>query len=395
MKIGIVGGGIVGLTTAYEILKNNQNITLKLFEKEKEICVHQSSRNSGVIHSGIYYKPNSEKAINCKKGYKLLIKFCEENSIKYEICGKLIVGFNDNDLTKLNKLKVNGEINGLRGLKIINSNSEIKKIEPECNAKYALHIPQTGIVNYSLVGEKLKEKIISKGGEFIFNSKVLEIKNLSEKVILNTIDEKYYFDYVITCMGLHADKLCKSVRKNFRIVPFKGKYYQLTNTKALNIKGQIYPIPDSNFPFLGIHISKTINKEVIIGPNAIVSFGYEGYNLKDFNIFEFISIIFYVGLLKMIFNHFKYSFKELTHNISKKYYLKEVQKYIGSINKCDLIKHRPGIRAQLMNNNGKLVDDFIIEKEGKIIHVLNAPSPAATSSFSIAKDVVDKLWVKE
>lgn len=390
-KILIIGGGIVGLATAYKIQQLN-NAEITVFEKENDICLHQSGRNSGVIHSGIYYKPGSRKAKNCIEGYKEILNFCNNYKIPYELCGKLIVGNNNEDLKKLNQIKSNGEKNGLNGLKIIEQ-PEIKKYEPLSRAKYALHVPQTGIIDYKKVGLKLKELIIKSGGKLYVNKQVVKVKNnkINVEVITNE-SNIYFFDKVIVCAGLQSSFLGKKItKKDLKTIPFKGIYYRLKSNKSKSINSMIYPIPDSKFPFLGVHITKSIDGDIYLGPNAVLALSREAYKFNQIKLQEIFEILLFPGLYKLAIKYPLFAINEILDTIFKTRYRKKIEAFIGPLSNNELEIVEPGIRAQLLTSTGELIDDFKIEQSGRVTFLLNAPSPAATSCFSIANDLASKL----
>tara|TARA_X000000950_G_scaffold165022_1_gene201674 strand:- start:13813 stop:15078 length:1266 start_codon:yes stop_codon:yes gene_type:complete len=389
--IAIVGGGIVGLSTAYQILKGKPKTKLILLEKESDVGQHQTGHNSGVIHSGIYYKPGSLKAKNCIDGYKMLLKFAKENGIAMDLCGKLIVASNEKEKEQIQMLFNRGQENGLEGLKILNS-SEIKGVEPFVEGTQAIYVPQTGIIDYRIVCQKLKEKIEKLGGKVITN---FEVQNLFEDknnvVIQSRKRKEIQVKMAINCGGLQSDRLArKSVQHlDTKIVPFRGEYFKLKETSKYLVKNLVYPVPDPNFPFLGVHFTRMINGDVEAGPNAVLAFKREGYKKTDFNLSDFLETLIWPGFQKVAIKYWKTGLGELYRSYSKGAFTKALQKLIPSIQKSDLISAPAGVRAQASSRDGGLLDDFKIEEEGQLIHVLNAPSPAATSSLSIGKTVAD------
>lgn len=390
-KILIIGGGIVGLATAYKIQQLN-NAEITVFEKENDICLHQSGRNSGVIHSGIYYKPGSRKAINCIEGYKEILNFCNNYKIPFELCGKLIVGNNPKDLEKLKKIKSNGEKNGLNGLKIIEQ-PEIKNYEPLSIAKYALHVPQTGIIDYRTVGLKLKELIIKSGGKLYLNKQVVKVNNNQKNVeVITNGNNIHFFDKVIVCAGLQSSFIGKKITKEkLKTIPFKGIYYKLNSSKSKSINSMIYPIPDSKFPFLGVHITKSIDGNIYLGPNAVLALSREAYKFNQIKPREVFEILLFPGLFKLALKYPLFAVNEILDTIFKTRYRKKIEAFIGPLSNNELEIVEPGIRAQLLTSTGELIDDFKIEQSGRVTFLLNAPSPAATSCFAIANDIVNKL----
>ena len=388
----IVGSGIIGLSTAYEYIKSFPKHKLLILEKESEIFTHQSGRNSGVIHSGIYYKPHSLKAKNCIEGYHLLMNFVKKHKIPFKIIGKLIVAYNKNQINDLNKLYNYGISNGLKKIKILNSKESLK-IEPYCkNVIQSLYVPQSGIINYKLLGSKILEVIIRKGVELRLNTYVKKIITNKNEVSVFTKKKIFNAKKVIICTGVFSDKfLSPSLKKKFRVIPFKGEYYNLKPSVEKYVKGLIYPVPDLNFPFLGVHLTKTIDNNVEAGPNAVLAFSREGYNKLSFSLKDFSKILFWKGFWKFIIKVWRYGFYEYYRSFSKTEFTRSLQNLVPEIKKEDLIPGKTGIRAQILSYEGKLIDDFLIDKNDKIFNVVNAPSPAATSSFAIAKSIINKI----
>ena len=387
----IVGAGIVGLSCAYEYLLKNPNHNLVVIEKEGAIFQHQSGRNSGVIHSGIYYKPGSMKAENCIKGYKKLIAFMDQFNIPYELTGKLIVTSESNRIKDLEILKKNGELNGLTGLKILKSN-EILKYEPFCTkAIAALHVPQTGIVDYKKIGERLLYEIQKRRAKIFYKTSATNIESQKNKVFLKLGNNKIITaKKVIVASGVQSDLfISKLLKKKYRVIPFKGEYFRIKKNKY--VKGLIYPLPDLNFPFLGVHLTKTMKSDIEAGPNAVLSLSRFSYSKLAFNFKDFIKIIFWKGFWIFAFKYWKIGFYELYRSCSKREFLNSINSLVPSIQKNDIEKAHAGIRAQILTKEGKLYDDFLIEKIKNITCIVNAPSPAATSSLSIAESIIRKL----
>ena len=391
----IIGGGIVGLATAYQILKLKPKISLLILEKESKEATHQSQRNSGVIHSGIYYREGSNKAKFCIGGYSALIKYCDENSIDYKICGKIIVANNIKEEQKLNLLYKRGVKNGLRGLKIL-SRRETKEREPHAECTHSLLVPQTGIVNYKKLSESYLKNILLLGGNIIFDNNVTDIKDKKDSSQLEIIskDKSYICKCVISCAGLQSDRLSIKTNPhlNMRIIPFKGEYFMIKKEARHLVKNLVYPVPNENFPFLGVHFTKLINGEVECGPNAILSFSREGYEKYSFNFRDTLSTLSWPGFLKLCSNYYKEGFNEYRRSIFKTAFVRELKKLIPEINSSDIYSTNSGIRAQACDKEGKLLDDFVISQNKNIIHVSNAPSPAATSSLYIGNQIAKFLF---
>jgi L-2-hydroxyglutarate oxidase len=386
----IIGGGIVGLSTAYTLLQNNSLLHLTLLEKESHEAVHQTGNNSGVIHSGIYYKPGSLKALNCIEGYHMLVNFCKQEQIPFDLCGKIIVATKPAEIPALETLYQRGIQNGLSGLKYLNAN-EIKAYEPNCIGIKGIFVPQTGIVDYKLVSLKLKEKILSfVNAKIIFNAKVVRIdQNDTLATVQTSNNMQYESNLVVNCAGLYCDKIAEMAgeKLNLKIIPFRGEYYSLKHEKAGLVKNLIYPVPDANFPFLGVHFTRRISGEIEAGPNAVFAFKREGYKRTDFNWLEFWESIFWRGFRKVAMKYYKTGLGEFYRSFSKRALTKALQGLVPLVQLDDLEPAGAGVRAQACDKDGGLIDDFYIQESKLFVHVLNAPSPAATSSLSIGKHI--------
>lgn len=390
-EITIIGAGITGLATAYSILNKNPEVKLLLVEKENEVAKHQTGNNSGVIHSGIYYKPGSLKAINCKRGYQMLLDFCDENNIEYDICGKVIAATSENELHALENIYNRGIENGLNGLEYLSEN-QLKEKEYHVNGIKGIFVPQTGIIDFKVVSEKLAELIRKKGGEIIFNTSLQKIKNSQDEIIIETNNGEYHSKFVITCAGLQSDRIARMTKPDLdvRIIPFRGEYYKLKDSSKTLVKNLIYPVPDPAFPFLGVHFTRMINGDVECGPNAVFSFKREGYSKISFDLKDTIESITWRGFHKVALNYWQVGMGEFYRSFNKNAFVKALQKLIPEIKESDLIKGGAGVRAQACDKNGKLIDDFYFVEQKNIIHVCNAPSPAATSALSIGEYIFEK-----
>lgn len=390
-KIVIIGGGIIGLTIAYELSNKYSNVLIEVHEKENIAGSHQSTRNSGVMHCGLHYKPGSLKAKLSSRGIKKLIQFCDDYRLEYEVCGKIVVANSPEEELTINHLLKNGKKNGLENLKILNK-SEIKKREPFVKCNKALLVPGEGIVDYKAVITKLCALIKDKGHEIYFNSKITNISEKSNnKIIVTSENSEFECNYIINCGGLFSDRILKLSQKksSSKIIPFRGEYFQLKPEANALVNHLIYPSPDIKFPFLGVHFTRLINGDREVGPNAVLAFHREGYHNTDFSLKDTIETLTYKGLRKFVFKNFNFSLNQLKMSMSKELFLYEAQKLIPDITGNDIIGGRSGVRAQAMNENGKLLEDFEIKYHGNQLHVLNAPSPAATSSFAIAEHIVE------
>ena len=385
--VAIVGGGIVGLATAYKLQLKYPKLCLAVVEKEDSLAFHQTGRNSGVIHSGLYYKPNSLKAKNCVNGRKQLVEFAENNNIDYDVCGKIVLATNKREAKKLLQLKINGEKNGLKDLKILDSN-ELKEIEPNAVGKSALYVPESGIIDYKQTTKKFAEKItsINNKSKIILSCEVFNFKN----DYLLTSKGKIYTKNNIFCAGLFSDRLAgkDNLKTNMKIVSFRGDYYKLKESSKHMIKNLIYPVPNPEFPFLGVHLTRMTNGSIECGPNAVYSFKREGYSKFSFNLMDTIESLFFIGTLKLFINHWKFGLNEYKRSFSKRLFLRDLQKLVPSLMLNDLEKGKSGVRAMALGEDGDVIDDFKIIKNNKNIHVLNAPSPAATACLAIADNIV-------
>ena len=387
--IAIVGGGIIGLASGFQLQTNFPNLRIVIFEKENELAFHQTGNNSGVIHSGLYYKYGSYKANNCVLGRKLLIQFAKENNIDFDVCGKLVVAVNNDEAERLIDLKKNGEKNGLIGLKILEP-KEFKKIEPNISGVKALWVPQSGIIDYKSVTNKLAEKILSINSKSLIltGCKVLDFYN--NKII--TSKGNFYSRHNIFCGGLFSDRLAikDQLDLKMQIVGFRGDYYRLSDSAKSKIKNLIYPVPNPDFPFLGVHFTRMTNGEIECGPNAVFTFKREGYNKLDFSFRDTFQSLSFIGTWKLFINNWKFGYNEYKRAFSKSLFLKELQKILPSLKRDDIVNGRSGVRAMALDKNGKMIDDFKIVKNNNNLHVLNAPSPAATACLSIGIQIMEE-----
>jgi (S)-2-hydroxyglutarate dehydrogenase len=386
--IVIVGGGIVGLATAFKLIEANSKLKITLLEKENELVKHQTGNNSGVIHSGLYYKPGSLKATNCINGYNMLLDFANTHHIKYDLCGKVVVATQPEELERLENLYNRGIENGLTKIKKLNL-QELKEIEPHVNGLAGLQVPYTGIIDYTEVAEKMAELFKNQGGIIHLGQKVLNIKNLDAHSVVESTSMNIETKLIINCAGLYSDKIAAINKEkiDLRIIPFRGEYFLLKPEKRYLVKTLIYPVPDPNFPFLGVHFTNMIDGNVECGPNAVFAFKKEGYNRLDFNFGEFWDSVTWPGFQKVAIKYWKTGLGEYKRSFSKSAFTKALQRLIPEIQKDDLIPTHAGVRAQACDREGGLLDDFAIIEDKYIINVCNAPSPAATSSLSIGKTV--------
>ncbi|HEX8546713.1 MAG TPA: L-2-hydroxyglutarate oxidase [Cytophagaceae bacterium] len=388
--IVVIGGGIVGLATAMKLKQSNANLKVALLEKEPALALHQTGHNSDVIHSGIYYKPGSLKAINCIRGYHQLIDFCEKHEIKYDLCGKIIVATEESELAALENVYQRGLENGLTGIKKING-EEIKQYEPHCSGIAGIHVPHTGIIDYKQVTAKYADIFQSLGGEIHLNHRVKGIINKSTNSEVITENKSFETKLIINCAGLFSDRIASLTQKDIevRIIPFRGEYFELKKEKHHLVKNLIYPVPDPAFPFLGVHFTRMVDGGVEAGPNAVFAFKREGYKRTDFDLKDFTDSISWPGFRKVALKYWKTGLGEYQRSFSKSSFTKALQKLIPEIQESDLVPGGAGVRAQACDIKGGLIDDFMILQQGNSINVCNAPSPAATSSISIGQTVAE------
>lgn len=388
--IVVVGGGIVGLATAYKLLLKKPDLKLLLLEKENRLAAHQTGHNSGVIHSGIYYKPGSLKAKNCIEGYHEIINFCKEEGISYDLCGKVIVATDASEIPALNNIYERGIENGLKGIKKISAD-EIKEREPYVNGKEGIFVPQTGIIDYKQVAVRLGEKIEALGGQILFKQEVTDITSAKSYSEVITATTTYTTKQVVTCGGLFSDRLARHTHPdlNVKIVPFRGEYFKIKENRKYLVRDLIYPVPDPNFPFLGVHFTRMIDGAVEAGPNAVLAFRREGYSKSQIGLSELIETLSWPGFQKVASKYWKTGFGEMYRSFSKAAFTKALQKLIPDIREEDLIPGGAGVRAQACDREGGLLDDFMIVESPHAVHVCNAPSPAATSSLSIGEAVAN------
>lgn len=390
--IVIIGAGLVGLATAYQTKLKNPDSKILILEKEKDVSLHQSGHNSGVIHSGIYYKPGSLKAKNCIEGYNSVINFAKEYGIKYDLCGKIIVATSQEELPLLDNIYKRGIDNGLDNLQYL-SREEFREIEPHCEGVKAIKVPQTGIIDYPGVAKKIKELFEALGGEVKFNNEVKDIINKGSEIIIKTNDSEFKTKKLVSCAGLYSDKITKMTneKNDVIIIPFRGEYYKIKDEKKHLVKHLIYPVPDPNFPFLGVHFTRMVDGNIEAGPNAVLAFKKEGYQFFDFNFSETMQTLTWPGFRKIVAKYGKTGMGEVHRSLSKAAFTKALQKLMPEIQENDLVPGGSGVRAQACDRNGALIDDFDIVKNGNIIHVRNAPSPAATSCLSIGNKISELI----
>lgn len=389
--IVIIGGGIVGLATAHRLSKRFPKNKIAVLEKEGRVAAHQTGHNSGVIHSGLYYQPGSSKATAAVHGAELLRQFCTENSVPFKVCGKVVVATDETELQPLDELYRRGMANGVRDLKII-GREQLQEIEPHAAGIRALHVPHAGIVDYIQVAERIAEQIRSMGAEIHLGAPVTSISRINRGWMLHTPLEDIEAGFIISCAGLFSDRIAKmgGADPKARIVPFRGEYYKIKPERCQLVKGLIYPVPDGRFPFLGVHFTNLIHGGVEAGPNAVLAFKREGYKKSDFNLRDTMETLTYTGFIKLAGKFWRTGLNEMKRSYSKTLFVRALQKLVPEIQENDLTTGGSGVRAQALLPNGSLVNDFLIVESPRALHVCNAPSPAATASFAIAEDIVQK-----
>jgi L-2-hydroxyglutarate oxidase len=387
--VAIIGGGIIGLSTAMHLTQRNPDLRVAVLEKEAELATHQTGHNSGVIHSGIYYRPGSHKANFCVAGVQKLIQFCDENEIVYERCGKVIVATDESELGRLVNLHERGVANGVEGLEIIGP-ERLREIEPHAAGIRALWAPGTGIADYPKVAQVYATKFAHAGGDIFTEAPLQRISRKGETLALETPKGTVQARHIINCAGLYADRVAGMIeeRVDVRIVPFRGEYFTLRPESHHLVSGLIYPVPDPRFPFLGVHFTRNIQGSVEAGPNAVLALSREGYRKRDFRLDETLGTLTYPGFWKMTSKHWRTGLSEMRRSYNKGIFLQDLKRLLPEIREEDLAPGGSGVRAQAVDRNGTLLDDFSIIRGREAVHVLNAPSPGATSSLAIGEHIV-------
>ena len=387
----IIGGGIAGLATALQLMRQRPGLKLAVLEKEDAVAAHQSSRNSGVIHSGIYYRPGSLRAQNCIRGYGMLLDFCREHDLPFDICGKIIVATQEAERTQLDNIYHRGIENGLKGLRKIGP-EEIAQIEPHVRAVEAVWVPQAGITNYGLVAKKYAALVKQSGGEIHTGVRVEKIQISGNEVVLASPNWEGSAKLVISCAGLYSDKIAQRSGEHpaVQILPFRGEFYQLKPEREHLVRNLIYPVPNPNFPFLGVHFTRMIGGGIEAGPNAVLAFRREGYSRWEVHFGELLETLRFPGFRRLARKHWRYGLDEMRRSFSKDYFVQALQRLIPEIRSEDVTPARSGVRAMACAPDGALLDDFLILEKPRVINVCNAPSPAATASLSIGQTVAER-----
>ncbi len=390
--VAVIGGGIVGLATAYKIQRAYPTLKLVVFEKEKELAAHQTGHNSGVIHSGLYYKPGSYRATTCVKGRRELVQFCKEYKVAHDVCGKVVVAAEEWELPMVDKIFQRGLENDTEGIQKITA-EEVAEIEPHCKSVGGIHVPCTGIIDFVGTVNTLAELVCSINAEskVLKECEFLNYHKEGEQNLISTSKGQFSAKKLVFCGGLQSDRLAKKdkIDSDVQIVGFRGDYYELTDEAKYKIKNLIYPVPNPAFPFLGVHFTRMTNGEIECGPNAVFTFKREGYGKTDFSFKDTTEALGYAGTWKLFYKHWRFGLNEYRRAFSKKLFLKTLQRLVPSLEMDDLKPGRAGVRAMALAKNGEIFEDFKIEHKGDAIHVLNAPSPAATACLAIGDQVKD------
>jgi L-2-hydroxyglutarate oxidase len=385
----IVGGGIVGLSVALEITQRFPRLRTLVLEKEDRLARHQSGHNSGVIHSGIYYKPGSLKAKLCVAGAAAMVEFCREHGIPHSICGKVIVATSQEELQSLEELRRRGEANGVAGVRLIGS-AELRDLEPNASGLQALVVASTGVTDYLAVCNKYAELIVDRGGSILTSAEVLTLKRGANEIVVETRRGAFSATYFINCGGLFSDRISRMAgdEPEVTIAPFRGEYYDLIPERSSLVRALIYPVPDPRFPFLGVHFTRRVSGRVDAGPNAVLAFRREGYQRTDFKLKDLASALAFPGFWRMAAKYWRSGFDEVRRSFSKTAFVRALQRLVPAVRDEDLVPGGSGVRAQALRRDGILVDDFQFVQSGNALHVLNVPSPAATASLLIGRAIV-------
>lgn len=390
--IAIIGGGIVGAATLYQLQKRYPNLNILLIEKEEQLAAHQTGNNSGVIHSGLYYKPGSQKAITCVRGRRALVKFSQEHNVRHEVCGKVVVATQESELPFMDKIFQNGLANDTEGIEKI-TGDQVREIEPECAGIAGIRVPCTGIIDYVQATNKMAELALAINTEskVLLGEEFVDLEESSDHTKVLTNKGSYLAKHFIFCGGLQSDRLAKNdgVDIDVQIVGFRGDYYELTEQAIHKVKHLIYPVPNPAFPFLGVHFTRMTNGEIECGPNAVFTFKREGYGKTDFDLKDTVDALSYSGTWKLFAKHWRFGLDEYKRAFSKRLFLNRLQRLIPSLSMEDIRPGRAGVRAMALGQDGEMIEDFKIEYKNNSIHVLNAPSPAATACLAIGEDIAE------
>lgn len=389
--VAIIGGGIVGVATAYRVQERFPGLRVCVLEKESRLAEHQTGHNSGVLHSGIYYRPGSLRAINCRAGKLAMEAFCRQEQLPYDLCGKVIVAVDQEEVPRLEKIFERGQANGV-ACELIGP-ERLHELEPNANGVKAIHVPEAGIVNYRAVCERLGQRVTERGGAILTNAAALHVSQPPGEIVVESRAGEVRSRWLITCAGLQSDRVTKMTGKQpeAKIVPFRGEYYKLKPEAEHLCRTLIYPTPDPSFPFLGVHFTRMIEGGVECGPNAVLAFAREGYHKTSFNPRDLAESLTYSGFLKMAAKYWRTGLGEMWRSVSKTAFVRALQRLVPAIEAADLDPAPAGVRAMALGKNGELLDDFVIQASGRIVNVENAPSPAATASLNIGALIVEQL----
>ena len=392
----VIGGGIVGLSVAREVTRQFPRLRLALVEKETRVGTHQTGHNSGVIHSGVYYKPGSMKARMCVEGAAAMVEFCREHGVPFKICGKVIVATSEEERPRLQDLLARGQANGVAGLRMLGP-EELREIEPHATGVAALHVPGTGVTDFAKVCEKYAELVAAQGGTVRTSAEVIAIGQNGQETVVETSGGDFSVRWVINCAGLFSDRISRMAgeRPEVRIVPFRGEYYDLVPARASLVRALIYPVPDPRFPFLGVHFTRRVHGNVDAGPNAIFAFKREGYRSGDFSLRDTMESLVFPGFWRVAAKHWRMGKDEAQRSVSKGSFVAGLQRLVPEVQGEDLVPGGSGVRAQAIHRSGALVDDFQFSQSDRMLHLYNVPSPAATASIAVGRAVVEmaaKAW---
>jgi (S)-2-hydroxyglutarate dehydrogenase len=391
----VVGGGIVGLATAWKLVTRQPETRVIVLEKEPVLARHQTGHNSGVLHSGIYYKPGSVKALTSTAGRAEMVQFCQQHDIEHEVCGKVIVATQELDLPRLTTLEERAAANGVKARRI--DRDELRELEPHAAGITALHVPESGITNYTKVCQTLGRLLTAAGAEVRTGTRVTAIDERSDRVRISTTTGDFEAGLVVTCGGLHSDRLARQTAPETteRIMPFRGEYFELAPDRRFLVKTLIYPVPDPDFPFLGVHLTRMIDGSIHAGPNAVLALAREGYTWGDIDLGDLTEVLRNPGWWRLARNYWRTGMGEYYRSLSKAAFVKALQRLVPELTTDDLVPSPAGVRAQAVSTDGKLLDDFVWSETARVVNVLNAPSPAATASLAIGSQIVDRVAVHQ
>lgn len=389
MKVAIIGGGIVGLATAHQLLERHPGVEVILLEKENGPGRHQTGNNSGVLHCGLYYKPGSVKARLAVQGIRKMVAFCEKHDVAFEQCGKVVVATEEEEIPRLHDLLKRGTANGVQGLQLLNG-EQIREYEPYAAGIAGMRVPQEGIVDYAAVCDAMVREIRERGGDIHFSSEVTKLRE-GNRWLIETRGGDHEADFLINCTGLHSDRLSRMAgnRDPVKIVPFRGEYFKIKPDRQYLVRNLIYPVPDPKFPFLGVHFTRLIHGGIEAGPNAVLAFAREGYRKTDFSVRDMVETLTYRGFWRFFARYPSMCWEEFKRSYIKHLFCRSLQRLVPDIQIGDLAQGGAGVRAQALSPTGELVQDFYFVRQAHALHVLNAPSPAATASLAIADDILD------